>query len=169
MQLSTANLKQRQNSKHVGRTQFGQKQSKSDPVLLVQCATRYGKLKTETENSKHRRHGFSNLKISDINSFLLLKICQHFQIHSKISFSCVDPWLLEYFYMYCLSKKNRSRSQTRENKILICTRLKLNDCQSLSLPILDAIHKWCQRNLHLYSERHAAFMTRKHFCGQPFA
>ena len=35
--------------------------SKSDNVLLVLSATRYGKLETETENSKHRRHGFSNL------------------------------------------------------------------------------------------------------------
>ena len=36
-------------------------QSESDNVLLVLSATRYGKLETETENSKHRRHGFSNL------------------------------------------------------------------------------------------------------------
>ena len=35
--------------------------SESHTVLLVIRATRYGKLETETENSKHRRHGFFNL------------------------------------------------------------------------------------------------------------
>ena len=70
-----------------GDTEFSFLWNESDPVLLIQCATRYARQRTETQNAKHWRNGFSNFSQNVLTSeqlgLAIIFVSLHFDLLDK--------------------------------------------------------------------------------------